>query len=125
MSKAFDTSSPSSAMIGKPDLGARHRLDVADPARVLVHAVDGHADHLGVSLLPFVVQLRHGAELGRADWREVLRVREQDRPAVADPVVEPDLALVGLRREVRHRVVDAKSHGPSLESRPAYSGACV
>ena len=36
------------------------------------------------------LDLGHVAELGRADRREVLRVREQHGPRVADPVVEAD-----------------------------------
>src|SRR5262249_11844495 len=35
-----------------------------------------------------------------ADGREVLRVREEDRPLVADPLVEVDLAFRGLGREI-------------------------
>jgi hypothetical protein len=50
------------------------------------------------------------AELGRAHGREVLRVREQDRPAVADPLVEIDLALGRVRGEVRSLTVYAQSH---------------
>ena len=49
----------------------------------------------------------HVAELGGADRREVLRVAEQDRPSVADPLVERDRALGGVGREVGGDVVDS------------------
>jgi hypothetical protein len=44
--------------------------------------------------------VRHVAELGGADGGEVLRVREQHRPGIADPVVEADAALGGVGLEV-------------------------
>ena len=47
------------------------------------------------------LQLGDAAELGRADRREVLGVREEHAPAVAEVVVEGDRALGGLRGEVR------------------------
>ena len=71
----------------------------------------------GSTLSPRILQLRfansrlqpgHVAEFGRADRREILRVREQDRPAVADPVVEVDRPLGRLGREIRRLVIDAQ-----------------
>ena len=50
--------------------------------------------------------LRHVAELGGADRREILRVREQHRPRVADPFVEADAAFGGLGLEIRGGVAD-------------------
>jgi hypothetical protein len=55
------------------------------------------------------LDLGHVPELGRADWREVLRVREQHRPGVADPVVEAHRPFRRLRLEVGRRI--AKLHG--------------
>jgi hypothetical protein len=77
---------------------------------VVVHGVDAQADDLGVALVELALERRHVAELGGADRREVLRVREQDRPAVADPLVEIDLALGRVRGEVRSLTVYAQSH---------------
>ena len=51
-----------------------------------------------------------GAELGGADRREILRVREQHRPFVADPVVEPDSAFGGLGFEIGRGRIDLKGH---------------
>ena len=63
--------------------------------------------------------LRHGAELGGAHRGEVLRVREQDRPLVADPLVEVDLAFGGLGLEIGCGVADTQRHGFLLEDRRA------
>jgi hypothetical protein len=63
---------------------------------VVVERVDGEPDDLHVAAVEVRLDLRHVAELGGADRREVARVREQDRPRVADPVVEADPDLGGL-----------------------------
>src|SRR5690606_14803389 len=97
--------------------GIRRFLDVALPALVLLDAVDGDADDLRVALRPFLGKLRHRAELRRADRREVFRVREEDRPSVADPVMEPNQALVGLGGEIGTRIVDPQAHGSLLFGR--------
>ena len=76
-----------------------------------VHRVDRQADELAVALGELGLDLGHVAELGGAHGREVLGVREQDGPAVADPVVEVDRALRGLGGEVGGGVVDAQGHG--------------
>ena len=48
--------------------------------------------------------LRHVAEFGRADRREILGVREQHRPGIADPVVKMDWpSVVSLRNQGRCR----------------------
>jgi predicted metal-dependent enzyme (double-stranded beta helix superfamily) len=73
-------------------------------------AIDAEADDLRVALVEFGLQPGHIAELGRADRGEILRVREQDRPATADPVVEPDGAFGGLGGEVRCLGVDSQRH---------------
>jgi hypothetical protein len=41
-------------------------------------------------------------------------VREQDRPLVANPFVEPDLSFGGFGREVRRFVSNANSHFASV-----------
>src|SRR5262249_776769 len=50
------------------------------------------------------------SELGRAHRREVLRMRKQDRPGIADPVVEPDRTLGRLRLEVGRGVAELYCH---------------
>ena len=73
-----------------------------------VHRVDRQADELAVALGELRLHAGHVAQLGGAHWREVLRVREQTDPAVADPVVEADRAGRGLGLEVGGGVVDAQ-----------------
>ena len=65
-----------------------------------VNGIDRKADGLYVSLVPFGLELGHGAQFGGADRGEVLRVAEQHAPRVAEPVVKLDLALGGLGGEV-------------------------
>ena len=79
------------------------------PLAVVVDRVDAEADDLDVALVELGLELGHVAELGRAHRREVLRVREQDRPRVADPVVELDAALGGVGLEIGCDVADAKT----------------
>src|SRR5262249_24474210 len=59
----------------------------------------------------------HVAELGGAHRREVLGMREQHAPGVADPVVKPDRAFGGVRLEVRCEVADLESHPQSSAER--------
>ena len=59
------------------------------------------ADDLHAALFEFRLQLRHITELGRADRGEILRMRENDRPAVADPIMELDRAVGRLCLKVR------------------------
>ena len=86
------------------------------PLRVVVDRVDGEADDLDVPAVELGLDLGHVAELGRADRGEVLRVREQHGPRVADPVVEADRAFRRLRLEVGCRVADLQSHVPPSAS---------
>src|SRR5215208_7299037 len=60
------------------------------------------------TLFPYTTLFR--SELGGADRCEIFRVRKQHRPAIADPVVEADLAFGCFRFEIRGRVVDCKTH---------------
>ena len=76
-----------------------------------VDRVDAESDQLGVALGELGLDLGHVAKLGGADRGEVLGMGEQDRPLVADPLVEIDRSLRRLSREVGRGVVDAKSHG--------------
>ena len=76
----------------------------------LLERVDRQAEDLHVALVELGLDLRHVAELGRAHRREVLRVREQHAPAVAEVLVELDRAFGGLRREVGGFVAQAQRH---------------
>ena len=92
------------------DLRALRLLDVLHPARVVGHGIDAQADDLRVALVEFGFQPRHVAELRRAHGREVLRMGEEDRPAVADPLVEPDLSLRRFGGKVRRFVPNSDCH---------------
>jgi PAS domain S-box-containing protein len=83
-------------------------LDVFGPALVRVDRVDAQADQFAVSLRELGLDLRHVAQFGGAHRREVFRVREQDRPTVADPLVEVDRPLRGRGGEVGGRIVDSQ-----------------
>src|SRR6516162_6364400 len=85
-------------------------LDVAGPAVMAGERVDGQSDDLDAALVELGLDLGHVAELGGAHRREVLGMREQHHPFVADPLVEADLAFGGLRFEIRRSVVDGESH---------------
>ena len=76
----------------------------------LLERVDRQAEDLHVALVELGLDLRHVAELGGAHRREVLGVREQHAPAVAQVVVELDRAFGGLRREVRGFVAQVQRH---------------
>jgi len=54
-------------------------LDVLDPGLVIAHGIDAEPDDLGVPLVEFGLETGHVAELGGANGREVLRMREEDR----------------------------------------------
>src|ERR1043166_4981464 len=72
--------------------------------------IDAEADDLCVAFFEFWRQPGHVPEFGRANRREILGVGEQDRPATADPVMEIELPLCRLGREIGCFVVDAQRH---------------
>src|SRR5436305_15199349 len=75
-------------------------LDILRPACVVADRVDAEPDDLAIALVELGLQPRHIAEFGRADRREIFRMREQDRPAIAHPPMEIDLPLCGHGSEV-------------------------
>ena len=78
------------------------RLDVGDPAVVVLHGVAGERDELDPPGGELLVEGLHPAELGGAHGRVVRGVREQDGPAVPQPRVEVYVAGRGVRGEVWH-----------------------
>jgi hypothetical protein len=81
-------------------------LDVFGPAGVLVDGIDAEADHLDVALPEIRLELGHIAELSRADGCEVLGMREDDAPGIAEPVIELDMALGRVGFEVGRGCAD-------------------
>src|SRR5262249_56804094 len=85
-------------------------LDVVGPLGVPVDGIDGNADDFYVAPIELGFDLGHVAELGGANGREVLGMREQHRPGIPNPIVELDGASGGLRLKIRRCVSDAKCH---------------
>lgn len=85
---------------GEGHLGAGDLVNVLDPVAVAADRVGRQADQLDTALGELGLELGEGAELGRADGGEVLRVGEQDDPFVTDELVEVDRARGGLGLEV-------------------------
>src|SRR5262245_7327633 len=65
-----------------------------------VHGIDAQADDLDPALVELGLDPCHVAEFGGADGREVLGMREQHGPGIADPVVKADAALGRIGLEV-------------------------
>ena len=77
------------------------------PLSVTAYRVNAQPDNLAVPLCEFGLQPGHVAEFGGANGSKVLRVRKQDRPAIADPFVEGYGAFGGLRRKIRGYIIYA------------------
>ena len=77
---------------------------------MLFDAIDGNAHHLGAALFPFIGKLGDRTEFGCANGGKILGVRKQDRPAVANPVVQADRALIGFDGQIGDGIVDAQGH---------------
>jgi hypothetical protein len=75
-------------------------LDVAHPAGVALHRIDREADDLDATPVELRLDLGQVPQFGGADRGEVLGMREQDGPFVADPFMEADAALGGVGLEV-------------------------
>ena len=58
-------------------------------------------NHLDIALLEFILQGSKGTKLRGANRREVRGVGEEDGPAVADELVEVNVAMCGLGCEIR------------------------
>ena len=86
------------------------RLDVLGPLLVVADGVDGEPDDLRVALVELGLDRRHVAELGRADRREVARVREEHAPRVAEPVMKRDASFGRVSLEIRGGFADRQSH---------------
>lgn len=105
---------------GELQVGRGHFVDVLDPFAVgadiigalveiagLVGALQygeastNQANHLNTALLKLAFHLRKSTKLCSAYRSEIRGVRKEDSPAIADELVEVDLALGGQSLEVR------------------------
>lgn len=85
---------------GESNLAASHLSNVLDPAIVRLNSVGRETNQLDTALGELGLKLGKGTELGGADGGEVLGVGEEDDPAVANELVEVNLALGGVGLEV-------------------------
>ena len=81
--------------------GALRLADVFRPLGVLVDRIDRKTHQLDAALVEFRFQPGECTELGGANRGEILGMREQQCPAIADPVMEFDFPFGGLGYEVR------------------------
>src|SRR5690606_3006909 len=58
----------------------------------------------------FILELGGEAQFGGAHRGEIRRMREQDAPAVAQPMVEPDQTLAGVLFKVGGDIAKADAH---------------
>ncbi len=82
-------------------------LDVGLPLVVIGYRIHAEADDFAVPLFEFGLESRHVPEFSRADGCEVLRMREEHAPGVANELVEADAALRGFGREIGRYVVNS------------------
>src|SRR5215467_8602228 len=87
---------------------------------MVVDRVHTESDDLAITPLELRHQPRHIAEFGCADRREILRMGEQDRPPIADPVVETDVSLGRFGAEVRDFRIYSQRHDAS----PSFDSPC-
>src|SRR3546814_13446742 len=77
---------------------------------MIAHGVDREANDLAVALREFRFGLGEIAELGGADRREILGVREKHSPRVTDPLMEVDTSLGGVGREIGSAITYSERH---------------
>lgn len=89
-------------------------VDVLHPLVVALESVCRDTDDLHISLLEVLGTTSNLSKLSCAYWGEITRMREQDSPGVADPLVEFDRACCGLSFEIRSNVSKAERRHFSL-----------
>src|SRR5215471_1397515 len=79
---------------------------------MVVDTIDAEPDDLDIALVELGLDFGHVAELRRANWCEVLWVRKQHRPRIADPIVETHRAFSCLRFKIRSSIANLQGHRP-------------
>lgn len=82
-------------------MGAGDILDVLDPALVAAKGVGREAQQLDATLGELRLETSELAQLGRANRSIVLGVGEENKPLVANVLVQVDGTIGGLGLEVR------------------------
>src|SRR5262245_7174317 len=75
-----------------------------------VDLVHTETDDLDAALVELRFDPRHITELGRAHRSEVLGVRKQHAPGIAQPFMEPDVALCGVGLKIRGDIAELECH---------------
>src|SRR5262249_15535743 len=90
--------------------------DVVRPSLVKRYRVDAQSDDPRVAPIELGLHSRHVSELGRTHGGEVLWVREEYYPGLADPLMEANRALGGFSFKIRSDIANSKSHAaPPLQ----------
>ena len=82
-------------------------LDVLLPPQVGVCGVNGQTDDFDASLVELRFNLSYIPELGCADWCKIFGMREEDAPAVPQPVMKLDPPRRRVCLEVRGDVTES------------------
>ena len=85
-------------------------LDILGPFLVIGHGINAQTDYLAVPLGEFRFEIRHVAELGRANRGKILRMRKQNSPPVPNPFMEIDGSFRRLRGKIRSFLSDMECH---------------
>jgi hypothetical protein len=83
---------------------------ITNPSLMVIHGVNAQSNDLSTTFVELWFQAGQVAKLGRADGREVLRVREQDGPFVSDPFVKSNRPFSAFGREIGCFLAYADSH---------------
>src|SRR5258706_5120745 len=97
-------------MIGKLGACPMRLPDVGRPALVRPDRIDRKPDRLDAAPVELRLEPRHVPELGGAHRREVAWVREQNRPAVADPFVKADRSFGRDGGEIGGGISELETH---------------
>ncbi len=88
----------------KVERRALRLANVLGPALVRIGLIHAQADHFDVALIEFRFQPRGLAQLSSADRSEILWMRKQYRPAIANPFMKADRPFSGFRVKVRRHI---------------------
>src|SRR5215469_1990678 len=95
---------------------------------MVADGVNAEPDNLGVAPVEFRLEARHIAEFGGAYRREILGVRKQYAPRIADPFVKADRTGGRLRFEIWCSVCNRQTHcarPPELTSADRFESEIV
>src|SRR5690606_5504931 len=89
-------------------------LAVLRPELVVFHRVDAQANELHAEPIELRLDLWQATELGSADRRDILGMREEKAPGIAQPFMKTDPAFGRIGLEIRSNTSDLQSHSNLL-----------